>query len=253
MTPPAKGCGGKPADIVIVADASSSIWGVDFNKQKKFIKTLINAFEVSPSMTRFGVVTFSDESLQRFHLKDYRTSEAIIKAVGKIDQTLGGTNTASALRTTIDAFKRENGGRPGLVAQIAIVLTDGRSMNPEDTKVAAKMLKDHNVHVFAIGIGEYVDELELTAIASEPASTYRWMVDNYDTLVLIQNMLAVEACKAEVITTTTTTAATTTTTTTTTTPPPPPPTTTTTPPPPQDQGMHYWCFVVQYFNIIVGF
>lgn len=53
-------CGGKPADIYFVLDASNSIWPEDFKKQLSFVRDLIYIFDISEDKTRVGVITFSD-------------------------------------------------------------------------------------------------------------------------------------------------------------------------------------------------
>ena len=54
------GCGGKPADVIFVLDASSSIWGPDFDKQVDFVHSVVAEFDVASSATRVGLITFSD-------------------------------------------------------------------------------------------------------------------------------------------------------------------------------------------------
>jgi hypothetical protein len=71
-----------------------------------------------------------------------------------------------------------------------VVVTDGQSMEPEHTVDAARTLKDSGVKVFAIGVGKSVDDKELTAIASQPTSTFKYHVSDYATLHYITNFLA---------------------------------------------------------------
>jgi von Willebrand factor type A domain len=56
--------------------------------------------------------------------------------------------------------------------RIAIVLTDGASDNPSLTLAAAKRMHDANIVAFAIGVGDRLNIIELTAIASSPTCTY---------------------------------------------------------------------------------
>jgi len=48
--------------------------------------------------------------------------------------------------------------RPG-VQRIGVVITDGRSSNPDHTKVAATAAHKDNVTMFAIGIYQYLINL----------------------------------------------------------------------------------------------
>ena len=123
-------CKQKPADIVFVADSSSSIWDDDFQKQLNFIETIVKDFDISSDQTRIGMITFSDHGHHEFHLNTFTNREDILNAVSSTKQTLGETNTADALRKMRKAFSVKHGGRPGVVSQIAIVMTDGRSNDP---------------------------------------------------------------------------------------------------------------------------
>ena len=71
------GCGGKPAEIVFALDSSGSIWAPDFKRQLNFVKDLVGAFQVSPQMTRIGVLTFGDEPKKQFYLDRYNNDEQV--------------------------------------------------------------------------------------------------------------------------------------------------------------------------------
>lgn len=236
LTPPPKGCGGKPADIVFIIDGSRSIWLPDFKKQLKFVQDLVGSFDISPTTTRIGAVTFGSRLHREFHIGDFETEAEVKKAVGKIRHLRGvGTNTAKALQHLRTHYFTQERVRPGVV-RMGIVITDGRSDFPSDTAIQARNARKAGIHLFAIGVGRYAEFRELAAIASQPTSTHVFKVNNYDALGSIRELLAIEACKVTdpptttPIPTTTTTPMPTTTTTI--------PTTTTTPttPMPADQG-----------------
>ena len=67
------------------------------------------------------------------------------------------------------------------VLRLAIVLTDGVSNNKEHTKMAARMVHDHepDILVFAIGVGN-VNLGELMEIASGDSSQYLVHLDSFD-------------------------------------------------------------------------
>ena len=51
--------------------------------------------------------------------------------------------------------------------------------------------------MFAIGVGEGVDETELRAIASYPDSSHVFQVENYKALKSIEKALAKKACRSK--------------------------------------------------------
>ena len=58
-------------------DSSGSIWAPDFKRQLNFVKDLVGAFQVSPRMTRIGVLTFGDEPKKQFLLDRYNNDEQV--------------------------------------------------------------------------------------------------------------------------------------------------------------------------------
>ena len=102
------GCDGKPADIVFCLDASGSIWGPDFRKQLDFVQDITSVFEISPDITRIGMLTFGDSPKDWFKLSEYATEEDVRAAIGATSQSRGGTNTAAALmETRTNYFSRD--------------------------------------------------------------------------------------------------------------------------------------------------
>ncbi|XP_005097976.2 cartilage matrix protein [Aplysia californica] len=80
------------------------------------------------------------------------------------------------------------------VRHVVIVITDGRSENYMYTQAQAKALKDGGALVFAIGVGSYVDDIELQEIASAPSNHYLFKTTGYDALPSIKDTLAIRAC-----------------------------------------------------------
>ena len=117
-------------------------------------------------------------------------------AVENIRQSLGGTYTYDALDGVRQQGLSPKVARPD-VARIAIVMTDGESYYPDKTAAAAKRLKDEGVVVFAVGIGDQVNNNELESIASEPKESYLFQVGSYELLDEIKVELAMNACEGE--------------------------------------------------------
>ena len=73
-----------PVDIIVILDESRSIWGPDFDREKKFAKEVVKLFD--PTISRFGVETFSVGAHIKFHLGDFTKQEDVLDAIDKIQQ-----------------------------------------------------------------------------------------------------------------------------------------------------------------------
>ncbi|WAQ95788.1 MATN1-like protein [Mya arenaria] len=226
-------------NVAFVIDSSRSIWNPNFKTQLEFIKHLVEKFVVSKNNTHVAALTFSDKVVQQFHFNAVQDKDRILSQLTAIRQDDGyHTLTHTALEATMtDLFAQETGARDN-VPHIAIVLTDGKATYGAATLQAADDVKQSGIKILTVGIGNQVDDEELKAVASPPASNNYFKIKNFDDLKGIkwQQLIALQACEVIEKTTTaspqtTTTTATSTTikvTTTTTTPQPPPTTTTTT-------------------------
>ena len=191
------GCDGKPAEVVFALDASGSIWNPDFKKQLSFVQDMVSIFQISPEMTRIGVLTFGNHPLKAFHLDKYEGEEDIKDAIGQIQQTRGDTNTAETLHSIRKHFFSSEHVREGVV-QVAVIITDGMSMDTEATAHQAQLTRDAGIHLFAIGVGQLIDREELDNIASKPTDQYAFTVNNYDALMRIKKLLAMKTCEGKI-------------------------------------------------------
>ncbi len=130
-------------------------------------------------------------------MNEYKDTSSVTQAVSNIPYGGGGTNTAGALRATLEnAFTEANGGRhttSGL-PRVVVVVTDGRSNNFSNTMTAAAELHEEGIIVFAIGIAG-ANEAELAVIATRPS--YVEFTDTFDPIRLraLQADVSIEACK----------------------------------------------------------
>ena len=74
-------------------------------------------------------------------------------------------------------------------------LTGVSNIIKQDTIPNAQALHAIGVEVFAIGIGS-IDDAELTGIASQPTSTHKFVVSDYDSLKHITKSIANGTCEA---------------------------------------------------------
>ena len=185
-------CEKKPSDILFVIDSSSSIWPPHFQDILKFTIKVLNLFDVSPNKTRIGVIIFSDDVSTVLHLDNLLNSTELKNTISNIHQLKGGTETGKALKHARENEFNEKYNRKTDASKVIILLTDGQSIRPEDTSVEAKKLKEENITVFVIGIGNRTDKRELSVVASSPRHQYN--LQDYNALTTIKNMLVVKTC-----------------------------------------------------------
>ncbi len=148
---------------------------------------------------RIGLVTFNDYPTLQFHLNRHKTKKDIKAAVARIRHH-GGiyTFTGEAIKfMRTKCFTPEHGAREN-VTKIGIVITDGRSYDTQDTAVEANAAREDGIHLFAIGVGKKVDQAELDLIASHPTEEYSFMVENFNVLKNIRNLLVEKTCTGKI-------------------------------------------------------
>lgn len=150
-------------------------------------------FDIGKETTRVGVIVFSSSSKQVISLDNNFEKSELLKNIGEIKHIGGGTNTADALRMV-----RQNGFARNIVrdnvTRIAIVLTDGLSSSEELTRKEAELTQAAGINVFAIGIGDGFDLIEIQNIASNPHDTYVYQVGDFNSLETIKDVLTIKAC-----------------------------------------------------------
>ena len=127
---------------------------------------------------------------------------------GNIRQAGGyHTNTADALRYMRNNVLASgdnptgsgwNGHSRANVTKVGIVISDGLSDNRTATALEAQRTKDGGIHLFAVGVGKDVDVEELDAIAGQPSLYYRFLVENFEGLGNIRELMAIKTCTGEV-------------------------------------------------------
>jgi len=90
------------SDIVIAVDTSGSIGEHNVEGTIRFLELLINALYVEgndtdPSLSRIGLVTFSDLANIEFYMNTYSERTELLQAIN-IQYVGGTTNTPDAIR-----------------------------------------------------------------------------------------------------------------------------------------------------------
>ena len=179
-------CTPKPTDLVFVLDESGSVGEANFILQIEFVARFVDSFNIGKTTTQVAVMTFSKYPFVEFYLNKYHDKARLIEAIKHINYShpaLTLTHTALAIART-EMLNVTNGRRPDALPFV-IVVTDGKSINPYETKIEAKKLHAMNVTVFAIGISSEVNEAELRGIASDPKNVI--IVEDFQSLKKIHS------------------------------------------------------------------
>lgn len=145
------GCKNRKADIIFLIDGSESISSQNFEKMKAFMKRLVSHANIGPEEIQIGLLQFSSTPQEEFRLNQYYSKLDIYKAISDMQQLNDGTRTGKALSFTLPFFDGSRGGRES-VHQYLIVITDGVAQ--DNVVLPAQALRDRNIIIFAIGVGE---------------------------------------------------------------------------------------------------
>ncbi|XP_025781777.1 cartilage matrix protein [Puma concolor] len=188
------GRGGSSAtDLVFLIDGSKSVRPENFELVKKFINQIVDTLDVSDKLAQVGLVQYSSSVRQEFPLGRFHTKKDIKAAVRNMSYMEKGTMTGAALKYLIDnSFTVSSGARPG-AQKVGIVFTDGRSQDYIND--AAKKAKDLGFKMFAVGVGNAVED-ELREIASEPVAEHYFYTADFKTIDQIGKKLQKKICVA---------------------------------------------------------
>lgn len=163
-----------------------------------FVKSLVGEFVIGSTHTKVAVLTFGTHVYNQFHLNKYMTKARIQSAIDGIRYRRGWTYTYKAIKfAREESFQKGNGARERST-KVAIIVTDGKSQYASSTVKEAKKLREQNVIIFSIGIGNKVKIAELKSMASDPDSSHVFTVNTFDGLKTIKDSLAKKACEGSI-------------------------------------------------------
>ncbi|KAK3803812.1 hypothetical protein RRG08_041361 [Elysia crispata] len=182
------------ADIVFLVDSSGR--KENFRLLLSFVKSFIKNLDVGQDQIRVGVEKFSNRPYTEISLNRYNNSEELTKRINRIEPRRGGRDTAAAI-TYMEStmFKTANGDRPE-VPNIAIILIDGKSNRPEETRLAAERARNHGIVIFTVGVGNKTFRAELADMASDPDNRHVLTVTDFTKLNTVIPALQGQICLA---------------------------------------------------------
>lgn len=147
------------------------------------MKSCVSKFGISSQGTHISVIDFSVYAYLAIRLRDYTDVLSFNNAVDTIP--LIGYMTRIDLALTVaktDMFNSQNGAREN-VTKVLVLMTDGSQTQTDDITdplVVAEELRELGIHLFAVGIGDEVNQTELMNIAGGPRNVFS--ADSFDDL-----------------------------------------------------------------------
>ncbi|KAM4526103.1 integrin alpha-M-like isoform 1-T1 [Fundulus diaphanus] len=179
------------ADIAFLLDGSGSVSGNQFTTMKLFVKNLIMSFLEKD--TQFSITQYSSATTTHYYFNTFSKTHNWASQIDNIRQIGGGTLTAAAIRRVVeDVFSPLRGSRSNM-KKILIVITDGQSQDYLDLPAVTRLADSKQIVRFAIGVGNafssYRATEELRTIASQPAESFMFKVENFGALDKIRESL----------------------------------------------------------------
>ncbi|XP_075403318.1 collagen alpha-4(VI) chain-like [Tenrec ecaudatus] len=181
-------CRDRKADIIFLIDGSESISSKDFAKMKGFMERMVNTSNIGPDEVQMGLLQFSSDPREEFRLSQYSAKADVRRAIADVQQINDGTHTGKALTFTLPFFDTARGGRPS-VPQYLIVVTDG--VSKDNVAAPAKVLRDRNIIIFAIGVGE-ARRAQLLEITNDEDRVYYG--ENFESLQHLEKKILYQVC-----------------------------------------------------------
>lgn len=189
------GCRTAPNDLVFILDGSFSVGPDNFEIVKNWIINISSSFEIGTSFTQVGVVQYSDDPVLEILLEQHRSNEDLMEAMETILYRGGNTRTGKAITFGVDNVFATSTRAVNAVTKVAIVLTDGRSQ--DDVKESAEAARKKKIILFAIGVGQEIEDTELQTIANKPSSTYVFHVKDYTGISRIREIMKQKLCEGK--------------------------------------------------------
>jgi len=173
-------------DAMFVLDSSSSVDEEEYKKALEFIGKVVDKMEISADKARVAFFQYAHKVTESSEIqfdKSVQLGKAALELrIANVEKSIGGTRTGTALEFGLKRF-RSDARKDSSVAKYMFVLTDGESIAEDQEKITSvpKMLQSDGVTTFAIGIGDEVNQDELTRIVNGDASR-KFTAANFDEL-----------------------------------------------------------------------
>ncbi|XP_022340467.1 collagen alpha-5(VI) chain-like isoform X3 [Crassostrea virginica] len=188
---PFTGQGCEVVDLIFILDRSWSLRSPEnFQKELNFVAQVVSVLDFDKS--RVSVVTFSDDADLNIKFNDYFRLDDFQRAVRALPWIGGNTYTHKAIEMMLQEYNQHVRDRAGITT-IGVVVTDGGSTDPYKLEDVVKVVHNDRIEMFAIGVGDEVNQQELEMLASGYDHVY--LLNDLNSLSDVQDKLTARFCR----------------------------------------------------------
>lgn len=167
------------ADIVFMVDSSASVGNPNFKKEKEFVKSLARLVNVTSEKSRVAVIAYSRSTIPVVRFDGYQSLDDLDKKVD--DMPLLGESYRRMDVALQSAAQILNSARQH-TPKIAVLLTAGRQIpGGVSLDTAAQPLRNLNVTVIVVAVGQQYDKQELDPVISEQKDLFE--IESFNVLL----------------------------------------------------------------------
>ncbi|XP_074532484.1 von Willebrand factor A domain-containing protein 1-like [Halichoeres trimaculatus] len=180
-------------DILLLLDSSGSVANYEFSRFLLFAAELLRPFSLGRDHVRVGLLQVGTKPNLEFGLDVHTNQESLQRALQRVIQLQGDTNTDVALRVAQQLLRKDTQGD---VPKILLWLTDGAQ--PGDVDELMSALKEQGVYVLAVSTvhGNYQ---VLQRVVTPPLESHLYSVDIENIEIITEDLreAIIEIIRAE--------------------------------------------------------
>ncbi|XP_026769414.3 collagen alpha-6(VI) chain-like [Pangasianodon hypophthalmus] len=180
------------ADIVFIVDVSDRTTTPDL--VRGFLCRMISGLHIESNSVRVGIVLYSETPTAEFYLNTFNSKSEILQYIKRLPFGGGESKISRALKFAREkVFAKEMGSRRAIgVQQIAVVITEEKSLDSVTAAEAAKLIRS-GVQVYALGLSNDNEE-QLKQIASYPPAKFVFSLQSFSNLGKVEKILRKTVC-----------------------------------------------------------
>ncbi|XP_078460714.1 collagen alpha-1(XXI) chain-like [Lampetra planeri] len=190
------GCRTAANEMVFVLDGSWSVEPQNFETVKRWLVNISSSFDIGLQYTQVGVIQYSDWPQLEIPLGAQTSNEQLMAALGGISYLGGNTKTGRAIQFVTRSVFPASPRADSKMVRTVVVVTDGKSQ--DNVTIASLEAKENRIIMFAIGVGQAIEEAELKEIANRPSSSYVFYVEDYNAISRIKETIKQKLCEETV-------------------------------------------------------
>ncbi|XP_032229945.1 collagen alpha-6(VI) chain isoform X2 [Nematostella vectensis] len=184
----------KPLDLVLGIPTSRTL-GDDFKQIKLFFVNLIALFDISPSKTHVGVITFSESAQMSLHMDKMYEPRTVTRFINDITPTGDQMRIDRAIDTAGDyGFTIYGGVRQTMPKTFVLFAPTNSSSSAAANMKAAEKLKSLGVRLLIVGLTADINKVDFSSVVSQPSRKFLFSSAAYDGFTSVRHDMASTLC-----------------------------------------------------------